>query len=57
MFEHDFYASSAAATEIRRDEGTLMPFMRACEVGRILWVTFLVRARKVTRLWVDYPRF
>jgi len=32
-----------------------MPFMRACELGRILCVRFLVRARKVIRLSVREP--
>ena len=32
-----------------------MPFIRACELGRILCVRFLVRARKVTRPWVREP--
>jgi len=56
MFEHASYASSAAATEIRSNKGTFIVFlMKACELGRILWVTFLVRARKVTRPWVREP--
>ena len=55
MSEHAVYASSAAATEIRSNEGTRMLFMRACELGRILCVRFLVRARKVTRPWVREP--
>ena len=29
--------------------------MKACELGRILWVMFLVRARKVTRPSVREP--
>ena len=44
-----FLASSAAATLITSNEGIRMFFMRTCDLGRILWVTFLVRARKVTR--------
>jgi len=55
MSEHVLCASSAAATEIASNEGTRMSFMRACELGRILWVTFLVRARKVTRPPVRIP--
>jgi len=55
MSEHVVYASSAAATEIRSNEGTRMPFMRACELGCLLWVTFLGRARKVTRPSVREP--
>jgi len=55
MSEHVFCASSAAALFLRSDEGTHMLFMWAWELGRILWVTFLVRARKVTRLWVREP--
>jgi len=55
MSEHALCASSAAALFLRRDEGTRMLFMRACELGRILCVRFLVRARKVTRLSVREP--
>ena len=49
------FVSSAAAVNIVSDEGIRMLFMRTCELGRILWVTFLVRARKVTRPPVRLP--
>jgi len=55
MFERVFYASSAAATKRATDEGSLVHFTRPNELGRILWVTFLGRARKVTRLSVREP--
>ena len=35
MFEHVFYASSAAAVDIATDEGTLMLFIRDWLTGRL----------------------
>jgi len=55
MSERVFCASSAATTKSTTDEGSLVLYTRPSELGRILWVTFLVRARKVTRLWVREP--
>jgi len=41
---------SAAATEIRSNEGTLMFYMRACELGRLTFAYFSIAVdRKVSR--------
>jgi len=41
MSEHVFCASSAAATKRRYDEGSLMFFMRPCDLGTAFLGTFL----------------
>ena len=46
MPEHAFYASSAAALFLRRDEGIRMFFMRTCELGVFLLVRFLYTSKE-----------
>ena len=40
---------SAAASRITRDEGMPVTFTGTAATGRIFWVTFLFRHKKVTR--------